>query len=636
MTAPDAVLHIGMPRSGAGTLQRALSRLRPQLRAHGVAYLGHQRLTELAHVRGWEGTLGTDPRQAAAFERELAEAADAERARAAAVRGDGSGVVLLSSDHLVGGSNLGPDDAELFRPKAVPAVAQTIRALGAGRVRVVLYTRRQDRLMELCYLREVENGRHHRFEEQFRYRFQPVLDYASLIERLGELAEVAEVVVRPFELTQADPVAYVGDFLDLLGVVGLRDRLRLDVVGSDLAPHRVYSRRGLQLALAMSPHLDTGDERRLVRGFVLENFAAGPDDRAACFLPKRVRQRILDAYQEPNRRLFHTYLPDLPDDSYADHETTERLRAALALPVTPARPAGPVPPAQPMLTGGLKGTLNDWAKEPVKEIAGRLTVRNRLLYRMRLRYFARRCDVFLVSFPKCGRTWLRVMLGRALGEHFGIRAGNPMRFTTAGVRRPGVPRILATHDDSPQMKPAHRVIRDKRGYRNRRVILLVRDPHDVVVSLYFHVTRRRRQPYQGDLSDFVRDPVGSLASLLAFYDAWTADPAGDVLLVRYEDMHADPGNQLRRVLDFIGVSEVSDATVAAAVDRASFERLQREERAGTASTRALRTHTADDPESYKVRRGKVGGYQDYLHATDIDYVAAAVAGSRGARDLGYA
>jgi hypothetical protein len=138
------------------------------------------------------------------------------------------------------------------------------------------------------------------------------------------------------------------------------------------------------------------------------------------------------------------------------------------------------------------------------------------------------------------------------------------------------------------------------------------------------------------MSDFVRDPVGSLASLLAFYDAWTGQRATtDVLLVRYEDMHADPHRELRQVLAFLGVEDVSDATVDRAVAGASFEHLQRVEREGTAGTRALRTDTVDDPESYKARRGKLGGFVDYLGDEDVRYIEAAIARSRGARDLGY-
>lgn len=658
MSNPDVVLHIGMQQSGATMLQRALSGLRPQLRAHGVAYVDHGQLNGLDSAAGWGRDAGADRRKEAGFERELAETVERERQETAAA-GGGAHTVLLSSDHLVGSRNIDGGDADPFRPQAGPAVSQVIRALGAERVRLLLYTHRQDRLLEFCYLREVQKGRHHRFGDQFPRRFEPICDYVGLIERLSALPEVCDVTIRPFELIGAGAVAFVDDFLD---VVGLQGALDLGPIGGRLSPRRVYSRQGLQIALAMNPHLETDEDRRLVRDFLINNFAATDDGRSR-FISKRVRQQILDAYAEPNRQLFRTCLPDLPEDSYASDTSTARLGAVLRpsaaggdtdAPDTdaPDTPGEASPPrvrglvgtlALPVRGGGKKhpprraAAAVRLATDPIKDRAGRAADRVPLFYGLKLRYLARRCDAFLVSFPKCGRTWLRVMVGIALGERFGVQVRNLRRFTNADIRHPGVPRVLATHDDSPQGKRAHQVIGNKRGYRGAKVILLVRDPGDVVVSLYFHVTRRRRQAYDGSLSDFVRDPVGSLASLLAFYDAWAAHlAAANVLLVRYEDMHADPRRELRRVLDFLGVGQVRDATVERAVEEASFDRLQRMEREGTAGTRALRTKTAADPESYKVRRGKVGGYVDYLDDADVSYVAAAVASSHGARDLGYA
>ncbi len=275
----------------------------------------------------------------------------------------------------------------------------------------------------------------------------------------------------------------------------------------------------------------------------------------------------------------------------------------------------------------------------VKRQVIRLTERSRVVYIAKVLYLAlvRHTDVFLVSFPKSGRTWLRVMLGFALADHVGMKVRYPLRFTKGKPVHPDLPVILARHDDSPQYKAATAVFRDKRVYRRRKVILLVRDPRDVIVSWYLHVTHRMGNEYEGTLSEFVRDPVGSLASMLAFYDAWAAQLTSDhVLLVRYEDIKADPAHELRRVLDFIAIGAIRDDAVRRAIERASFQRLQRAEREGSYKGRALSTATPDDPESFKVRRGKVGGYVDYLSDDDIAYINAAIDASPGARRFGYA
>src|SRR5688572_17508542 len=103
-----------------------------------------------------------------------------------------------------------------------------------------------------------------------------------------------------------------------------------------------------------------------------------------------------------------------------------------------------------------------------------------------------RTDVYLVSFPTCGRTWLRVMLGRVHRR---------------AERDPGVSCSVATHDDDAQWKAPEDVDIDKSRYRGTRVVLLVRDPRDVIVSLY-HQRRGRHGGYGGTLAEFLHERVG--------------------------------------------------------------------------------------------------------------------------------
>lgn len=238
--------------------------------------------------------------------------------------------------------------------------------------------------------------------------------------------------------------------------------------------------------------------------------------------------------------------------------------------------------------------------------------------RARRRYAFLRCDAVLISFPKCGRTWLRLMIGRALALHFGLPFDrpDPLIDLEALTRScPGISRVLVTHDDKPHRLAPEDLRRSKSAYRRKKVILLVRDPRDVIVSLYFERTRRDRDyPYLGTLEEFVAEPVGGLESLLAFYSIWAAEREvpSTFLLVRYEDLHADPLRELRRVLEVLGVRDVPDGVVAEAVDGARFERMRAMEEQGEARSGKLRPGRAGDPTSYKTREGKVGGHRLHL------------------------
>jgi hypothetical protein len=89
------------------------------------------------------------------------------------------------------------------------------------------------------------------------------------------------------------------------------------------------------------------------------------------------------------------------------------------------------------------------------------------------------------------------------------------------------------------------------------------------------------------------------------------------MLVRYEDLHADAPHELRRILDFLGLPGVSDGVLADAARYAAFERMHEMERHQTLGSFRLRPADPLDEESYKTRRGRVGGFVDYLAPAEI-------------------
>jgi hypothetical protein len=236
------------------------------------------------------------------------------------------------------------------------------------------------------------------------------------------------------------------------------------------------------------------------------------------------------------------------------------------------------------------------------------------------------CDVIFVSFPKCGRTWLRALVGETFQQHFGqaeLHYNNPV----FGSAAPGMPRVAFVHDGEPAYKRASELERVKHKFRNKKIVLLVRDPRDTLVSLYFQITRRvgenkRRRAFQGSLSEYIRQPIGALETFVEYYKIWASQrhvPAA-FLLVRYEDMHADTTQELRRILDWLGVGEVSPAVIQAVVTVSSFDNMHAREARGEFDSSRLTPRDSTDPESYKTRRGRVGGFVDYLSPADIEYL----------------
>jgi hypothetical protein len=248
-------------------------------------------------------------------------------------------------------------------------------------------------------------------------------------------------------------------------------------------------------------------------------------------------------------------------------------------------------------------------------------------------YRRRRADAYLVSFPKCGRTWLRVMLGRVFQVHYQLPADADLvelhRLAELDSR---LPCIVATHEGDPQWKSPDDVRRDPSWPDGKPVVLLVRDPRDVIVSLY-HQRRGRHGGYTGSLDEFLDERVGGFASLLRFYDAW-ADAPEPLLVVRYEDLHARAEDELRRVLDFVGVAGVPAAVITDAVAYGSFDHMRELEETAAFASEKLRPGRSGDFDTYKTRRGKVGGYRDELTGDQIARLDGLLAASSAGR-FGY-
>ena len=128
-----------------------------------------------------------------------------------------------------------------------------------------------------------------------------------------------------------------------------------------------------------------------------------------------------------------------------------------------------------------------------------------------------------------------------------------------------------------------------------------------------------------EVGAFMRGEVGGLASIVAHQNVWARQRAvlGDgLVVVRYEDLHADARGCLQRIAALAGLGRLTDGELDAAIDGASFGAMRDLERSGAIEHAMLRPGDAADPESFKVRRGKVGGFVDYLDADDCAFMDA--------------
>lgn len=228
----------------------------------------------------------------------------------------------------------------------------------------------------------------------------------------------------------------------------------------------------------------------------------------------------------------------------------------------------------------------------------------------------RAMDAYIIEHPKCGRTWVRFILHDYMNN-----TGNSLK-------------IGYTHDgtefnilDSKRLEKWKYFSRRK--YRKKKIIFLLRDPRDVMVSLYFQATRRSCVlPKDYPISDFIRGSSFGIDKMITFLNIWQRvfkkHIVPNYLLIRYEDLHSNCYSQMEKIITFLGTPLVKDCLERAVIENL-FENLRSKERNATIAENdnsygILKAKDVNDPESFKVRRGVIGGYVDYLSPEDVRYI----------------
>jgi len=247
-------------------------------------------------------------------------------------------------------------------------------------------------------------------------------------------------------------------------------------------------------------------------------------------------------------------------------------------------------------------------------------------------------DILVISHTKSGRTWLRVMLSRLYHLRYGTPERDLIRFDNFHRKVGTIPKIDFTRDTLfPPEKTDGRAI----GPRpDQKTLLLVRDPRDVAVSFYHHVTRRAGQAELArkgiddrarslELFSFLADAELGVPRVIRFYNRWAAELTDRPLhlTLRYEDLKRDTAVEFARLCRFLD-EPVNPGEIEEVIAFTSFEAMQAKEKTGFFNSDRLGAIDPNDPASAKVREGRIGGYRSLITADQ-----AAVLDRMVARDL---
>lgn len=226
-------------------------------------------------------------------------------------------------------------------------------------------------------------------------------------------------------------------------------------------------------------------------------------------------------------------------------------------------------------------------------------------------------DILVVGFPRSGHTWFQnLVAGAVFGVDPELAPDSLIQDLVPDVhykrffKRYGPTAFFKSHD---LPTPAY-----------RRVVYLLRDGRDAMVSYWHFLTALRGKV---DFLELVQGIGLTPCHWHEHVEHWLANPfQAEILVIRYEEMHADPVKELQRFCAFAEI-ERTEEHLRHVADRATFVRAKaKEQTQGWENPAWPREHAF-------IRRGQIGSWRDEMPA-DVLAAFTRFAGATLAR-LGY-
>ena len=217
-------------------------------------------------------------------------------------------------------------------------------------------------------------------------------------------------------------------------------------------------------------------------------------------------------------------------------------------------------------------------------------------------------QVFLVSFPNSGRTWLMYMLKSILKE-----AGRESIY------------IEDTHDcseiiiENGTRQDPHLIFKftNRFRYLRAKVIFLSRDPRDIIASNFHQVTKRSRNPFKfNSRSEFVSHDVYGFKRIIHFFNMWYNNKSKpkDFLLVKYENL-LENTLDLKKVISFLNV-DISEESIERIYQECSANIMREKEKKNQLEGFS---NFGKEANNLKVRKARKGSYVKELSLEDITF-----------------
>lgn len=161
-------------------------------------------------------------------------------------------------------------------------------------------------------------------------------------------------------------------------------------------------------------------------------------------------------------------------------------------------------------------------------------------------------DIFIVSYPRSGNTWLRFIIGNMIYKQDTISFSNLENV---------IPDIYVHKEKELVKIQRPRILKSHEYFdpRYKKVLYIVRDPRDVLLSYYYFKLKIKKIQEDKDLRDFSEDFVKGILDSFGNWSehigSWygAREKCKNFMIVKYEDLIADMESEIKKISEFFNI-----------------------------------------------------------------------------------
>ncbi len=214
-------------------------------------------------------------------------------------------------------------------------------------------------------------------------------------------------------------------------------------------------------------------------------------------------------------------------------------------------------------------------------------------------------DIFIVSYPKSGNTWVRFLIANLI-----IKEKIEVNFNTI---HDIVPEFENTeYSKSINMNSRFFKSHSELNTRFSKVIYIIRDGRDAYSSFYNYQKNKLNEVYS--FKSFLKDKIykenNSWSSHIESWNNHKIWGSKNFLLIKYEELLKDTYSILKKIIDFSGLS-VSEKEIKSAIHKSSFNNMRRLEK------EKGRKYQNKDNLAFFTRKGVTGDWKNYFDEESV-------------------